>query len=74
MDDKILDAICVLPRIELLCGYLDEEIDQLQEWLERQNADKFVTEKFCMRMHQLAWMSEDISKKVYDDVNRLLEV
>ena len=74
MDEKILDAVCILPRIELLCGYLDEEIDQLQEWLKRLDADEFYSNKICSRMHQLVWMSEEMSKKVFDDVNKLMEV
>ena len=72
MDERILDAVCVLPRIEMLCDYLNKEIDQLQELLEHLNADKFVTERICMRMRQLCWISEDISTKVYKDVNTIL--
>ena len=26
MDERILDAVCVLPRIEMLCDYLNKEI------------------------------------------------
>lgn len=72
MDEKIHDAICILPRIEMLCDYLNEEIDQLQELLEPLNADKLVTERICMRIRQLSWISEEISKKVFNDVNSIL--
>lgn len=30
MEKQILDAVCILPRIELLCRYLEEELYDLE--------------------------------------------
>ena len=74
MDEKILDAVCVLPRIEMLCDFLSDEADQLENYLHQLNADQYMITKFCEHIRQLAWITEDISKQVFTDVNKLLGV
>ena len=72
METKIQDAICILPRIEMLGDYLEEEIDQLESYLHNLSHEKFVNDKIFMRMRQLVWISEDISKQVFEEVNEIL--
>ena len=72
MDTQIQDAICILPRIAMLGDYLEEEIDQLETLLRSTNVNTHTISNVCMRMRQLTWMSEDISKQVFKEVNALL--
>lgn len=71
METRILDAVCILPRIELLNRYLEEEIDQLEGYLQENSANEYIVAS-CQRIRQLAWMSEDISSKAFKDVNTIL--
>lgn len=71
METRILDAVCILPRIELLNRYVEEEIDQLEQYLRSEQADEHI-EKICDRIRMLAWMQEDISSKAFKDVNTII--
>ena len=70
-ESKILDAVCILPRIELFGEYLEQEIDQLENYLRRINADEFMI-NHCDRIRQLMWISEEVSQKVFHDVNKMM--
>ena len=71
-ETRITDAVCILPRIELLNRYLEEEISQLEKYLQDRSANEYIVAS-CQRIRQLAWMTEDISNKVFKDVNTIME-
>jgi len=71
METKIQDAVCILPRIEMLGNYLEEEIDRLEKHLQITPQDKYAKESF-MRIRQLMWISEEISQQVFNEVNEII--
>lgn len=71
METQILDAVCILLRIELLCRYLEEELDCLETSEERFSNAQIVS--ICERIRQLSFMTEEIASKVFTDVNNILE-
>ena len=71
MDTKIQDAICILPRIEILGNYLEEEINCLENYLHYYPDSSYVNKIFT-RMRELLWISEETAKQVFEEVNELL--
>lgn len=71
METQILDAVCILPRIELLSRYLEDELNYLETSEGRFSNAQIVS--ICERIRQLSFMTEEISSKVFTDVTNILE-
>lgn len=71
MEKQILDAVCILPRIELLCRYLEEELCDLEMSKGQFSSSQIIS--ICERIRQLSFMIEDISTKVFTDITNILE-
>lgn len=71
MEKQILDAVCILPRIELLCRYLEEELYDLEMSKGQFSSSQIIS--ICGRIRQLSYMTEDISTKVFTDITNILD-
>lgn len=71
METQILDAVCILPRIELLSRYLEDELNYLETSEGRFSSAQIIS--ICERIRQLSFMTEEISSKVFTDVTNILE-
>lgn len=70
---KVLDIASYLPRVEILERYIDEEIDDLQKYLNAKYSEDNHTNDVLHRLRELVWMSEEISTKCFDELNKIQE-
>lgn len=68
---KVLDIASDLPRVDILERYIDEEINDLENYLNAKYSEDMHTKDVLYRLRQLVWMSEEISKKCFEDLNKL---
>ena len=70
---KVLDIASFLPRVEILERYIDEEINDLQNYIKAKYPKDNYVNDVLKRLRQLVWMSEEISTKCFDDLNNMPE-
>ena len=70
---KVLDIASLLPRVEILERYIDEEIEDLQNYLTARYSEDAHIKDVLHRLRELVWMSEEISKKCFDDLWNMQE-
>lgn len=73
MNTRILDAVCVLPRVGIFCDYLQLELEELEKYA---TSNKSKTPYFvnkCNRIRDLIYLLEEQTNQVYNNIYEIME-